>query len=527
MNVAEVAETSRPAPCTAAADAGASTATLLVLGALIVVGAALRFWRIGHQGYWYDEGVTVSLLHDSFGHMLGSLPHSEGTPPVYYVIGWVWARIFGFAEAGVRSLSAVAGVLVIPAMYAIGTKLVSRRAGLIAAALAAFNPFLIWYSQEARSYSLLVLFATLSLLAWVHLLSPQPSGRWIVAWGLAAALTLATHYYGVLAVAPQAAWLLWVHVVDRRVWVAVGAVVVVGCALVPLALSQTGNTAWIAHDPLGGRLGQIAPQFVLGTGAPARTWLKLAGAASLLLAVVLLARRADARELTAAMLAGGLVGAGFVLSLVLIVAGYDEVITRNLIVLLIALIVLVAVGFGARRAGVLGIAGTAVLCAIGVIATVAVSVDWELQRPDWRGVAQVLESSRPAGTASAVLVENNDAFQPLDDYIPGLHVLISLTPTSGASVQELDVVAPVKGRSEALCWWGASCFLALAPLDTSIRLAGFRPYGSVLHIGQFSIYRLRARVPVVLTRYEVARAVNGAPFGSYGLDVVPARVSNR
>ena len=121
---------------------------------------------------------------------------------------------------------------------------------------------------------------------------------------MAASLTLATHYYGVLAVAPQAAWLLWVHVVDRRVWVAVGAVVVVGCALLPLALSQTGNTAWIAQEPLGGRLGQIGPQFVLGTGAPARTWLKLAGAASLLLAAVLLARRADARERHAAMLTG-------------------------------------------------------------------------------------------------------------------------------------------------------------------------------------------------------------------------------
>jgi mannosyltransferase len=527
VNVAEVPETSRPAPSVARPDAGASTATWLVLGALIVVGAALRFWRIGHQGYWYDEGVTVSLLHDSFGHMLGSLPHSEGTPPVYYVIGWVWARIFGFAEAGVRSLSAVAGVLVIPAMYGIGAKLVSRRAGLIAAALTAFNPFLIWYSQEARSYSLLVLFATLSLLAWVHLLSPQSSGRWIIAWGVAASLTLATHYYGVLVVAPEAAWLLWVHVVDRRVWVAVGAAAVVGCALVPLALSQTGNTAWIAHDPLGGRLGQIGPQFVLGTGAPARTWLKLGGALSLLLAGVLLAWRADVRARRAAALLGGLVVSGFVLSLLLIVAGYDEVITRNLITLLIALIALVSAGLGARRAGVLGIAGTAVLCAIGVIATVAVAVDWELQRPDWRAVAHVLETSRPAGAASAVLVENNDAFQPLDDYIRGLHALISLTPTTGASVQEVDVVAPVKGRSEALCWWGASCFLALAPLDGSIRLAGFRPVGRVLHIGQFAIYRLRSARPVVLTRYEVARAVAGAPFASYGLDVVPATVSSR
>ena len=56
-----------------------------------------------------------------------------------------------------------------------------------------------------------------------------------------------------------------------------------------------------------------------------------------------------------------------------------------------------------------------------MIATVAVAVDSELQRPDWRGVAHCsIEST--GGAASAVLVENNDAFQPLDDYVPGLHV---------------------------------------------------------------------------------------------------------
>ena len=87
------------------------------------------------------------------------------------------------------------------------------------------------------------------------------------------------------------------------------------------------------------------------------------------------------------------------LSLVLIAAGYDELITRNLIVLLIALIVLVSVGLGARRAGVLGIAGTAVLCAIGVIATVAVAVDWELQRPglESRGARARIESTGGRG----------------------------------------------------------------------------------------------------------------------------------
>jgi uncharacterized membrane protein len=140
VNVAPVAESSRPRlPIIRSA-----TAATLTLACLTLLGAGLRSWRIGHQGYWYDEGITVALVHNSLGHMLGVLPQSEGTPPLYYCLAWCWARIFGFREAGLRSLSALAGVLVVPAMYGIAAKLISQRAGLIAAALAACNPFLIW-----------------------------------------------------------------------------------------------------------------------------------------------------------------------------------------------------------------------------------------------------------------------------------------------------------------------------------------------------------------------------------------------
>ena len=84
--------------------------------------------------------------------MLGLIPQSESTPPLYYCVAWVWARVFGFGEAGCARCRRCAGVLTVPVAYARGAELVSRRAGVIAAALAACNPLLIWYSQEARSY---------------------------------------------------------------------------------------------------------------------------------------------------------------------------------------------------------------------------------------------------------------------------------------------------------------------------------------------------------------------------------------
>ena len=112
---------------------------ILAVAALTVVAAVLRFTRLGYQGFWFDEGNTALLVHFSPGKMLGLIPQTESTPPLYYCLAWVWARIFGYGEAGLRSLSALAGVLTVPVMYAAAAKLISRRAGLIAAALAACN----------------------------------------------------------------------------------------------------------------------------------------------------------------------------------------------------------------------------------------------------------------------------------------------------------------------------------------------------------------------------------------------------
>ena len=103
---------------------------MLAVGAITLLAALLRFYRIGHQGFWFDEGNTALLVHFSPGKMLGLIPQTESTPPLYYCVAWVWARLFGYGETGLRSLSAVCGVLVVPVAYGAGSKLISRRAGV-------------------------------------------------------------------------------------------------------------------------------------------------------------------------------------------------------------------------------------------------------------------------------------------------------------------------------------------------------------------------------------------------------------
>jgi mannosyltransferase len=484
---------------------GALGAEALALAGLTILAAVLRFWRIGHQGFWFDEGHTALLVHLSLGKMLGLLPRTESTPPLYFVVTWVWARIFGFGEAGLRSLSAVAGVLTVPVAYAAAAKLVSRRAGLIAAALVTTSPMLIWYSQEARSYELWVLMSAITLLTFAYALA-APTTRSLAAWVIACALALATHYYAALAVVPEAAWLLFVHRRRRSVQVAVGLAALAGLALIPLALSQrgTGNSNWIARLALHVRLSQISPQFLLGFGAPVGRWLRAIDVVVVLLAVFLLWRRAGAREQRAALTAAGLAVAGAVLMLALVAVGVDDLITRNVLVLWLPLAVVVATGLGSSRVRLLGTAGVAVLCATGIIATVGVALNRNLERPDWRPVARALgpvpaTTGAPAG--HAILIQHYGALLPLSLYLPRLRFF----RRGAALVDELDVIS-IRAPQQNACWWGAACNLIPSQMQPSYPVPGFRVVGEQ-SIHQFTLLRLKAASPVRLTPKMVSSAL--------------------
>src|SRR5260221_273001 len=165
--------------------------------------------------------------------MLPQLKASESNPPLYYVLAWGWAKAFGTGEIGMRSLSALFGAATVPVAYLIGRELASKRAGLITAAIVAVNPMLIWYSQEARSYAVLVFFGALALLFFVRALNSR-HGRDLGLWALASGLALCSHYFAVFAVAIEAAWLLVaLRSRGRSVLPAIGAVTAVGLALRP------------------------------------------------------------------------------------------------------------------------------------------------------------------------------------------------------------------------------------------------------------------------------------------------------
>jgi mannosyltransferase len=449
---------------------------------LCVAGAAIRFATLGEQSFWLDEAVTGRLMRLGFGSMLRAIPRSESTPPLYYVVAWLWTRVFGVSEVGLRSLSALLGTVTIPLLYAAGSRLFDRRTGLVAATLGTFAPLLIWYSQEARSYALLVALCAAGLWALGVALEPESGRRGLWVWALAGVLAVATHYFAVFLVGPELGWLVWKR--GRPAARPAAVVVLAGLAVAPLALAQraNGGAGFIARTPLATRAAQAAKQLAFGYDAPADKPLTVLGCL-LAAGVVYLAWRhlAGTRRRVVAGLAV-LAAATVVLPVVGAVAGYDYVITRNLIVGWVPAGVAVAgVLAGGRRAGIVVLVG---LSGLGVAVTLGVDLNARYQRDDWRGAAAAV----PGATPTAMIVTPSSGRLAIEYYLPGARPLTA----AGARVDEVEVIAlGAKGVGQAV---------EAPPLPRPLpTIAGFGAPVASSH-ATFTVVRYRAIAgPVVVT----------------------------
>ncbi|MDH4176894.1 MAG: glycosyltransferase family 39 protein, partial [Thermoleophilia bacterium] len=240
----------------------AGSATWALLG-LTGIAAVLRFIGLG-QSFTYDEVFTVEIIRSSFVGMLNAIPDSESTPPLFYVLAWSWAKVAGTDEVGLRALSATLGTALVPVAYAAGRSLVTPRVGLVTAAFVAVSPMLVWYAHEARAYTLFALFGTAAIAAFGESLRRPDDDTLLFAWGVLSALALATHYFAVFGILPQALWLLYAHPRRSGVVRAHGPLLVVGVILAPLAIYQArgGYAQWISSQSLVQRTKNTLVEFL-------------------------------------------------------------------------------------------------------------------------------------------------------------------------------------------------------------------------------------------------------------------------
>ena len=350
------------------------------LVAAVAVGGLLRFSTLDLQELWLDEAVTVALLDLRVDEMLTTAGYTESTPPVYYLVARAWAALFGTGDVAVRALSALAGTLTVAVAYLVAEKLVSARAGLVAAALTAVSPALVWYSQEARSYALVVLLCALTVLFLARAIQGD-DGRAVIWWVASAGLAVLTHYFAAFLVAGEAVWLVALHRPRRRALVAAGAAGACCLAALVLAVLQSGqgNLDWIGASSFEERAFDTVELFLVGpTGS--EVGLAVPVLAALALGAAALLATASPRDRRAVVVPASLVVAGAILPTLLALAGADYVVARNLLPLWVPAAVVVAGALASARPRMLGGVLAVALVGASLWPLGAVLLDRTLQR---------------------------------------------------------------------------------------------------------------------------------------------------
>ena len=222
-----------------------------VLYASILIGALLRFFRLGHQSIWGDEALTLQVYTggQDFAQVLSNIWQRAFHPPLYYLIAHYWYEL-GTSELMLRFPSAVFGVAAIPVIYLLTRRLFGSGTAAISALIVALSPFHVWYSQEARMYSLQALLILGSMFFFLRSWQTRRPMD-IALYGLTTVLGLFTHMATLSLVAAQGVFVLGAAVKDWRknaFWI--GAQALILLAFVPWMLHFLAlhGGSWIGFE---------------------------------------------------------------------------------------------------------------------------------------------------------------------------------------------------------------------------------------------------------------------------------------
>lgn len=140
----------------------------ILLIIIIISALLLRVAYIDKQSLWLDEAITVRQANVGLNQTIYQLSHDDHFP-LYIVLMHFWIKIFGISESAIRSLSAIFGILGVLMIYFLGRRLFNKETGLFAAAILALSPAAIYYSQEARLYTMMMFLTMASFYFYLRL----------------------------------------------------------------------------------------------------------------------------------------------------------------------------------------------------------------------------------------------------------------------------------------------------------------------------------------------------------------------
>jgi 4-amino-4-deoxy-L-arabinose transferase-like glycosyltransferase len=396
----------------------------------------VRLTSLTYHSLWFDEIMSTfwAAKPAAVIWQVGLALKSDKHPPLYYLLLRGWTFRFGGGDFAVRSLGAIIGALAVLPTYGIGRHLGGRKAAALAALLMALNPFLVWYSQEARMFMPAVTFALIGLYGLLSLVeAPGMAGFGFTVLGFTAALY--SYLYSAFLLPVAGIWLLtwwWLHRARQRaargLWLGITALAIAGAAFSPIAsaawhVSGVEAVHGQAFQGMWPSLAALLRVYTLGwpSWQPQITW-PLAAAAGALALLGCLAR-GGAREDLGDRWGGAFLGVWF--GTIILVGGYllsrDSRVfaeTRYQIALVPALCLawgraLAWLWLRRRSAGLIGMS-----LFVGVT-LLALPFDWTPQnrKEDWRQAAAFLEAN--AGPNDAIVIQADYVHVAFERYFHG------------------------------------------------------------------------------------------------------------
>ncbi len=166
----------------------------VLLALIVCLGLLLRWHDLGTESYWLDEGISLQSTHLTLPELVKERARNHH-PPLYFLLLHWWVARFGDSEAATRSLSLIFGALAPLALFFLGRRLFDEPTALLAALLLALSRFHLHYSQETRSYSLVVLLYLASQY-WFWRALREEGWRTKAGYVAATVFLLYTHYIG-------------------------------------------------------------------------------------------------------------------------------------------------------------------------------------------------------------------------------------------------------------------------------------------------------------------------------------------
>jgi hypothetical protein len=171
---------------------------------IFLIAFFIRLFCIDFQSLWLDEIYTMNMADpkNSISDIYELSKVQDGLSVLYFVLlNWCF-KIFAYTSFVARFFSLFFGLLGIWFTYLLGKELRNRNTGLIAAVLLSVNFFHIYYSQEARVYTMYMAFSSLSFYYLVRFIK-EPNIRSSLYYGLSTLLMILSHFYGLFALLAQ------------------------------------------------------------------------------------------------------------------------------------------------------------------------------------------------------------------------------------------------------------------------------------------------------------------------------------